>query len=211
MARASLDIDAQKCFTPLCPLELPIPEGHLIAEELNQQARFADLRVGSKDAHSTHAIWIADENNPQLSPITGKHVDLRWNKHAIVGESGFELLDSLPHPADYDYFVWKGIEPDMHPYGCCYHDLDNTLSTGLIEYLKIQHVDSIIVGGLALDYCVKTSVLQLRDAGFNVTVNLAACRGIAQNTCEQAIHDMRERGVHFIDNAAQLEQTATQK
>lgn len=204
MVRAALDIDAQKCFTPLCPLELPIAEGHLIVDELNQQAQFADLRIGSKDAHSPYAIWIADADNPQLNPVAGKHVDLRWNKHAIVGETGFELLDGLPHPADYDYFVWKGIEPDMHPYGCCYHDLEHKLSTGLIEYLKTQHVDTVIAGGLALDYCVKTSVLQLRDAGFNVIVNLAACRGITPDTCKQAISDMREQGVRFVDCAAQL-------
>jgi nicotinamidase/pyrazinamidase len=204
MPRASLDIDAQKCFTPLCPLELPIPEGHLIVDELNQQAHFADLRIGSKDAHCPHAVWIADKNHPQLSPVEGKHVDVRWNKHAIVGEVGFELLDGLPHPADYDYFIWKGIEPDMHPYGCCYHDLENKLSTGLIEYLRINQIDTIIAGGLALDYCVKTSVLQLRDAGFNVIVNLAACRGIDSATYEQAIAQMQKQSVTFINNAAQL-------
>ena len=37
----SLDIDAQKTFTPLCPAELPVHEGHLIAAELNAQARLA--------------------------------------------------------------------------------------------------------------------------------------------------------------------------
>ena len=31
----SIDVDAQKTFTPLCPDELPVNEGHLIVEELN--------------------------------------------------------------------------------------------------------------------------------------------------------------------------------
>ena len=43
----SLDIDAQKTFTPLCPAELPVREGHWIAAELNAQARLAQLRVMS--------------------------------------------------------------------------------------------------------------------------------------------------------------------
>ncbi len=204
MALAALDIDAQKCFTPLCPRELPIPEGHLIVEELNLQARLADLRIGSKDAHCPHAVWIADKTHPQLSPIAGKHVDVHWKKHAMVGELGFELLEGLPHPANYDYFIWKGIEPDMHPYGCCYHGLENKLSTGLIEYLTVNKVDRVIVGGLALDYCVKTTVLQLCAAGFNVIVNLAACRGMDPVTCDQAIQQMQQHKVTFIKNAAQF-------
>ena len=204
MSIASLDIDAQKCFTPLCPDELPVPEGHLIVEELNKQAQYANLRIGSKDAHSPAAIWIADQEHPQLSPITGKHVDIHWNKHAIPGELGFELLDGLPHPADYNFFVWKGIEPDMHPYGCCYHDLAERLSTGLIEYLTVHKVTTIIAGGLALDFCVKTSVLQLCKAGFKVIVNLGACRGIAETSCNQALEEMKQHQVRFIQTAEEL-------
>ena len=201
---ASLDIDPQKCFTPLCPDELPVPEGHHIVEALNQQAGYANLRIGSKDAHSPTAIWVADEAHPQFTPIAGKHVDIHWNKHAIPGERGFELLSGLPHPADYDYFVWKGIEPDMHPYGCCYHDLNERLSTGLIEYLTVQHVDYVIVGGLSLDYCVKTSVLQLRRAGFKVIVNMAACRGIKPATCQQALDTMQQHGTLFVKDTTEL-------
>ena len=54
----SLDIDAQKTFTPLCPAELPVHEGHRIAAELNAQARLAQLRVMSKDAHRPAARSI---------------------------------------------------------------------------------------------------------------------------------------------------------
>jgi len=205
MARASLDVDAQKCFTPLCPQELPVPEGHLIVEQLNLQAHYADLRIGSKDAHSPQAIWVADSEHPPLTPIDGCHVDIRWNLHAVPGTTGFELLDELPHPSDYDYFVWKGIEPDMHPYGCCYHDLVEHQSTGLIEYLRQNQIDTLIVGGLALDYCVKTTVLQLRRADFNVIVNLAACRGIATDTCEHALAEMRAQNVVLISDASELE------
>ncbi len=208
MRRASLDIDAQKCFTPLCPKELPVPLGQTIVDELNQQATYANLRIGSKDAHPANAIWVATTEHPQFSPITGKNVDIRWNKHAVPGELGFELLDGLPHPNDYDFFIWKGIEPDMHPYGCCYHDLHETLSTGLIEYLQAQQVDTVIVGGLALDYCVKTSVLQLRRAGFNIIVNLGACRAINSKSGEQAICDMRQHGITFIKHAAALHHDA---
>ena len=38
--------------------ELPVAEGHLIADELNAQAALADLRVMTKDAHHAAAKWL---------------------------------------------------------------------------------------------------------------------------------------------------------
>ncbi|HOK01561.1 MAG TPA: nicotinamidase [Spirochaetota bacterium] len=201
---ASFDVDAQKGFTPLCPDELPVPDGDKIASALNRQAAFAKFRVGSKDWHCKQALWLADDKNPQFSPIKGRNVDIRWNCHCIGGTKGAELLDGLPHPADYDFFVWKGMEPDMHPYGACFHDLDGRLSTGVIEFLHGNGVDTVIVGGLATDYCVKTTAMQLKRAGFNVVVNLEACRGISIDTIDAAISDMTKEGIVVLKNLNDL-------
>lgn len=202
---ASFDVDAQRCFTPLCPEELPVPNGHEISDELNAQAKYASVRVGSKDAHPENAVWTASESKPQLMPVVGyEHVDLHWNKHAIPGSEGFKLLADLPHVVDYDFFVWKGVEPDMHPYGSCYHDLKQRLSTGVIEFLRAKAISTVIVGGLATDFCVRATVLQLLQAGFKVVVNLGACRGVAQESTEQAIKDMKEAGAEFVSAAAEL-------
>lgn len=197
---ASFDVDAQKGFTPLCPDELPVYGGETLAAALNHQAAFAKLRVGSKDAHPANAIWKAGEGRPQFAPVHGKSVDIRWNLHCVSGTKGHELIDGLPHPADYDFFVQKGVEPDMHPYGACYHDLAERQSTGVIEFLKCTDIETIIVGGLATDYCVKTTALQLRRAGFQVVVNLAACRGIADETIRSAVEAMAMSGVVVVES-----------
>lgn len=197
---ASFDVDAQKCFTPLCPFELPVPEGEQIVAALNAQAELAQFRLGSKDAHSPKALWIADDAHPNLSPIAGKHMDVRWVEHAVPGTVGFEALEGLPHPADYDFFVWKGVELDMHPYGPCYHDLAEKLSTGVIEFLGIHEIKSVVIGGLALDYCVKNAALQLQRAGFQSIINLSATRGLSAETVEEAVSTMKKAGVKFIAN-----------
>lgn len=201
---AAFDIDAQNTFTPVCPNELPVPGGTEIVDELNRQAKLAAFRIGSKDAHCDKAVWVANDENPQFSPVEGDNVDIRWNLHAVPGTKGFELIDGLPAPKDYDYFVWKGIEPDMHPYGACYHDLANKRTTGIIEFLKVRDIDTVIAGGLATDYCVKTTVMQLLDAGFNVIVNLGACRGIADDTVTAAITEMQDAGATIINNTDEL-------
>ncbi len=197
---ASFDVDSQKGFTPVCPDELPVPEGDIIVPSLNAQAELAALRVGSKDWHPSNAVWLADNEHPQFSPVDGPNVDVRWRPHCIAGTKGAELLDGLPHPSDYDYFIWKGMEPDMHPYGACYHDLGNKKSTGVIEFLKARGIDTILIGGLATDYCVKTTALQLKDAGFHVIVNLAACRGISPDTVSRAIEEMKNAGIIIAHN-----------
>jgi len=197
---ASFDVDAQYTFTNECPDELPVEGGTEIVDALNRQAKLAAVRVGSKDAHSPKAIWVVNKDRSMFAPVDGKNVDIAWNQHAVPGTKGFELIDGLPSPADYDFFVWKGIELDMHPYGACYHDLGNQLSTGVIEYLKVKEITTIIVGGLATDYCVKTTALQLKKADFEVVVNLDACRGIAKQTVSDAIEEMKTAEIIIINH-----------
>jgi nicotinamidase/pyrazinamidase len=186
---ASFDTDAQNGFTFNCPNELPVEGGNEIAAPLNAQATFACFRAGSKDAHSPQADFV------------GK----TWPRHCEVGTEGFELLDGLPHPGNYDFFVWKGIEKSLHPYGACYHHEDwqtRKMSTGIIEVLRSEGIKNVIVGGLATEYCVKNTALQFQDAGFQVILNLAACRGIAQADIEKALAEMREAGIIIVDDVA---------
>lgn len=201
---ASFDIHAQYTFTPICPDELPVLSGDEIVPELNAQAQFAGKRIGSKEAHNAQAIWVATPERPILSRVVGENVDVAWPPHAMPGTKGFELIGGLPKVTEYDYFVWQGIELDLHPYGACYHDIQEHLSTGVIEFLKVHGITLIIAGGLATDYCVKTTVLQLLRAGFQVIVNLGACRGLTEVTTRTAIRVMAEAGAMMIEDAAAL-------
>ena len=99
----SIDVDAQKTFTPLCPAELPVAGGDTIAAELNAQAALADLRVMTKDAHSQKAAWLVDNSVDMLKPTGLKNADLTWVAHAMIGSEGYDLLDGLPDLDGYDY------------------------------------------------------------------------------------------------------------
>ena len=202
----SIDVDAQKTFTPLCPQELPVAGGDEIVAELNAQAVLADLRVMTKDAHSPSAKWLVDNPVDMLQATGLKNADLTWVSHAMVGSRGYELLDGLPDIAGYDYCVWKGVDPELHPYGACYHDIEQHLSTGLLEWLTAKQASVVLVGGLATDYCVKHTVLQLLAGGnWQVVVNAAACRGIAPETIESAWKEMRQAGAVVLENAGEIQ------
>jgi nicotinamidase/pyrazinamidase len=84
---------------------------------------------------------------------------------------------------EYDFFVGKGFEPNLHPYSACYHDVAKTISTGVIEWLNQHNILTVIVGGLALNVeetplCVGHTVIDLAEAGFQVVLNLGAVRGL---------------------------------
>lgn len=198
---ASFDVDAQAGFTPLCPNELPVPGGDEIASELNYMARRVDLRVGSKDAHPPRAEWTMVE---PFAPVGLVNVDIGWPEHCVVGTDGFELIPGLPAVHNYDFFVYKGLERNMHPYGACYHDLQNRISTGVIEYLEHEEVGLVLVGGLALDYCVKTTAIQLSNV-FKVVVYRPACRAVDEATGAAAIEEMTNNGIIVVDNRLQLD------
>ncbi len=202
-ATASFDVDAQRTFTPLCPDELPVPGGAEIVDELNRQAALARWRLGSKDAHSPSAVWVTDDPDRVGRPgVAGDNAEEHWPVHAVPGTRGFELIPGLPRPAEYDFFVWKGVELDMHPYGACFHDIGERMSTGVIEWLRARGVSLVLVGGLATDYCVEATARQLAQAGFDVVLNRAACRGIAENRTERSLDALRERGVVIAENSS---------
>ena len=192
---ATFDVDAQKGFTELCPDELPVPGGTEIVDALNYMATKGSIRVGSKDAHPANPVWEANESQPMLTPLDYPNADLAWNLHCVVGTKGFELLDGLPAVEDYDFFVYKGMEKDLHPYGACFHDIKETMPTGVVDFLKQKGVDTVIVSGLAYDHCVKTTALQLVRAGFTVYLYEPASRGIMEETCAVAKEEMEREGV----------------
>jgi nicotinamidase/pyrazinamidase len=204
---ASFDVDPQCGFTFLCPDELPIHQGDQIADELNAQAQFACCRLVSKDTHPIDAPWIAKTADEIMKPIAGDYpnLDIKWPAHCIVGTKGNQLIPGLPNEADYDLLITKGTDPLKHPYGACFHDLAESESSGAIEWLHEQQIKVVIVGGLATDYCVKTTVLQLCQAGFKVIVNLGGCRGVDSESTKVACAEISDAGAELIFDSCELE------
>ena len=200
MKIASINVDPQKGFTPLCPDELPVPGGDEIVSALLPQNALADYLIGSSDSHCDAALFKVDTDEDQFKPLDYANTDTTFKMHCKPGTKGFELLDGLPAPTEYDFFVWKGVAPDLHPYGACYHDLAEKLSTGVIEFLRCNDVTTIIVGGLTTDFCVATTARQLQQTGrFKVILHLDACRGIAPDGTQAQIQSLQESGVVIAD------------
>ncbi|OAJ94193.1 isochorismatase family protein [Vibrio bivalvicida] len=202
---ASIDVDPQKGFSELCPKELPVQGALEIVDELKRNHSKASVRLVSRDMHPPGAAWEAETPEKMLEPVGLPEVDIKWNPHCVVGTSGVELLPGLPEIRDYDFQINKGIDPDAHPYGAFYHDQADTLSTGGIEFLRAKQIETVIVGGLALDFCVKKSIEQLVEAGFKVILNLASTRAVFPDNANNVANALVEKGVILIEDAKGLE------
>lgn len=201
---ACIDVDPQKGFSELCPKELPVEGALQIVDELKLNHAKASVRLVSRDMHPPGAAWEAETPERMLEPVGLPEVDIKWNPHCVVGTVGVELLPGLPPVREYDFQINKGIDPDAHPYGAFYHDQADTLSTGGIEFLRSKQIDTVIVGGLALDFCVKKSVEQLVDAGFRVIVNLASTRPVFPDATDSVVSELVDKGVLIVENSAAI-------
>lgn len=197
-------IDAQGTFTPLFN-ELPVTDGHHIVDELNAMKRFVSFDAASFDCHPPEALYFTDDRSRTAEPVAGAvGYDRLWPAHGVVGTPGWGPLPGLPSPDQYDFLVYKGLAPDMHPYGACYHDLAETISTGLIEAFKANGILAVLVGGLALDYCVATTVRQLRRAGLAVVLVLDACRAVGPSAVPALLDELRALGVWIVQGVDEL-------
>jgi len=93
-----------------------------------------------------------------------------------------------------------------------YSAFDGRLPDGrsLAQALNDQGIQTLIVGGLATDYCVKHSVLDARAHGLGVVVVEAAIRGVevVPGDSDRAIDAMKAAGAVFVDSAQGVAQAA---
>ncbi|WP_435159447.1 nicotinamidase [Amycolatopsis sacchari] len=66
---------------------------------------------------------------------------------------------------------------------------------GLADWLKAHDVKEIDVVGIATDHCVRATSLDAAKAGFSVRVLLDLTAGVARETTDKALADLREAGV----------------
>jgi nicotinamidase/pyrazinamidase len=116
-----------------------------------------------------------------------------WPVHCVQGTWGASFHDALRLPVS-TVIVTKGEQAD----GPGYSAFEGHTPGGrpLLADLRSRGIDHVYVAGLATDYCVKASVLDALEEGFEVTVLEDAIAGVDLKTGDsaRALGEMRERG-----------------
>jgi len=118
-----------------------------------------------------------------------------WPVHCVQNTKGAEFhLDLLDSP--HIRVVSKGLGDTD-----CYSGFDET---DLALQLHRLGVEEVWVGGLATDYCVKSTVLDALKEGFRVKVLENAMRAVEvkPGDGERAIAEMRAAGAELINNSS---------
>jgi nicotinamidase/pyrazinamidase len=118
----------------------------------------------------------------------------------VQNSYGAELAAGLnPKVISGGVHISKGIDERVDSYSG-FFESQKRRATGLDELLRQRGADDLTIVGLATDYCVKATVLDARDLGFNVTVHENACRAVnlSPDDGADALAAMREAGVKIL-------------
>jgi len=113
-----------------------------------------------------------------------------WPVHCKAETFGAEFHAALSIEAD-EVFS-KGLNDACYSGFEGFADSDNA---ALVDWLKAQGVTHVDVVGLATDHCVRATALDAVEAGFDTTVLLEHCAGVAPETTATALTAMTDAGV----------------
>ena len=158
---------------------LPVPEGERIIPVLNKYiekfSKAGGLIVATRDWHPPNHISF-------------KNYGGTWPPHCIQGTPGADFHPDLKLPKE-SKIVSKASQADKEAYS----GFDGT---DLERELRDAGIRRVFVGGLATDYCVKSTVLDALNLGFETVLLLDAIKGVDVNPgdSERAIKEMLESG-----------------
>lgn len=176
--KALLIVDVQNDFCP--GGALAVPEGDKIVPILNKY-----MMIFSR---KKWPIFASRDWHPQETKHFKQFGGL-WPEHCIQNTKGAGFHPDLRLPQE-TIILSKGIDPDKDSYSA-FQAVDSK-GTEFFELLKISGINELFIGGLATDYCVKSSVLDALKLGFKVKLLIDSIKGvnIKSKDSEEAIEEM---------------------
>jgi len=187
-------VDVQNDFCP--GGALAVENGDEVVPVLNRYIeRFADLRLPIFATRDWHPVKTA-----HFKAYGGV-----WPVHCVQGTHGAEFHPDLKLTPEIT-IVSAGMGADEDGYsGFLGRD---SSGRSLAALLRDRGVDRLFIGGLATDYCVKHTVLDGIQEGFQVMLIGDAVRGVnlKPGDSEQAIQEMSAAGAVLVrgDNALEF-------
>lgn len=152
---AVLAIDMQPVFYPGGALSVPGANATNIQYFLVILHKMGYPIVASKDSHPTNHVSF--KQWPRHA-VKGEQLD---NNRFFVGDALFPVVEELA-----EHIQPKGENPDYDSYSAFFDDGGH--DTGLSTYLSSKGYKTLIVLGEAGNYCVKASIIDALNEGFNV-------------------------------------------
>lgn len=166
-------------------------------EEGTNKLKKAGLSIfGTQDWHpSNHTSFFSSHKGKKPFDLIriGRKDQVLWPRHCVQKTSGADILiDKKLFKA----VVKKGMDPKHDSYSG-FKD-DGGKKTEMDSLLKKSKIKRLIVFGIATDYCVRATVLDAVALGYKVTLIKNLCRGVASDTSQKAVEEMKAKGVVIL-------------
>jgi nicotinamidase/pyrazinamidase len=188
MKQALIVVDVQNDFCE--GGSLPVTGGAQVASDIaallhhwtrqDPKAPAYDVVVATKDHHIDPGDHWSKEPD---------FVD-SWPVHCRVGTDGEAFHPNLD-PQPFDAVFRKG------EHAAAYSGFEGSDGDGtsLADWLRAHEVTSVDVCGIATDHCVRATALDAVGLGFSTRLLLDLCAGVAPDSTERALGEMRDAGV----------------
>ena len=172
---ALIVVDVQNDFC--CGGALAVPFAEQVIRPINSIQKLFDHLVFSRDWHPDDHCSFSD--TPQFQ-------DGSWPGHCISDTPGAEFHGDLRVPVD-AVIVSKASDPERDAYSA----FDGT---GLAAELRRRGVQRVFVTGLALDYCVRATLLDALKEGLQAVLLKDAVRPVSPERTEEIQAELERAG-----------------
>ncbi len=177
------------------------PGGSLYVRGGEEIVPFINAEIGNAQRAGARVFHTQDWH-PESTPHFQKDGGI-WPVHCVQGTWGAELHPELVVGGP---VVQKGSNGEDGYSGFTMRDPVSgaTVPTPLGEMLAAAGVTTIVIAGLATDYCVKSTVLDARERGYPVTVLQNGIRAVElqPGDGDRAIEEMFAAGALLESRAA---------
>lgn len=152
----------------------------------------------TQDWHpKNHASFFTNHPGKKAFDVIKLHGkdQVLWPPHCVQNTPGAEiLLDKKLVKA----VIKKGMDPQYDSYSG-FQD-DGGKKTEMDKILKKDQIKKVVVYGIATDYCVRATALDAVTAGYQVVMIKNLSRGVAPDTSQKAIDEMKAKGILVLDD-----------
>jgi nicotinamidase/pyrazinamidase len=196
--RALLIVDLQNDFCP--GGSLAVPDGDSIIPTVNKLVNVFDAVIQTQDWHPAgHSSFASSHEvkKPYDTVEMDYGIQVLWPDHCVQGSMGAEFHPEL-NTLKTQVVIRKGFRKAIDSYSTFYEN-DQETTTGLTGYLNQRGITDLYTVGLATDFCVKWSILDGIDEGFNMYIVKDAVKGIdLDGSLDAAWNEMKDKGVNIV-------------
>ncbi|GAB3019677.1 bifunctional nicotinamidase/pyrazinamidase [Cyclobacterium sediminis] len=198
---ALIIVDVQNDFLP--GGALAVNDGDKVVPVINKLQEKFEFIVATQDWHpSNHGSFAANHEGKQVGDTVILYglEQILWPTHCVEGSFGAAFHQGLDHNNWREIFK-KGTNPKVDSYSG-FFDNGRKEQTGLGDYLKSKKIEKVFVTGLAADYCVKFTVMDALDLGFQTFLIIDATKGVnlTPNDTLAAFNEMEKKGAVLLQS-----------